>query len=276
MNSVNPKAYNLNIFYLRKIKERNIANRSYLPSIYIVLHKFKTSKMKQIKLLLVLCVTFSIFSCQQEQEGKVIYSETFNQDELEDSPDSDNEFIEKYADYLKSTIEIYKFENADIIAQNSTVKTESNTISQIIEFKFEYSVGKSNYFIKNSLAKHYNLNDIETGWKSGENLFWSEILNENTQKENFTEYKNDKVHSMGDYSEYSELKKGNMVMIILHIKWRKLIIYFHQLIEVEQKDKLIEKINYNFEKIKDTYSVMDQKQIDQLVDVAIDEIEKQD
>jgi hypothetical protein len=232
--------------------------------------------MKQIKLLLVLCVTFSIFSCQQEQEGKVIYSETFNQDELEDSPDSDNEFIEKYADYLKSTIEIYKFENADIIAQNSTVKTESNTISQIIEFKFEYSVGKSNYFIKNSLAKHYNLNDIETGWKSGENLFWSEILNENTQKENFTEYKNDKVHSMGDYSEYSELKKGNMVMIILHIKWRKLIIYFHQLIEVEQKDKLIEKINYNFEKIKDTYSVMDQKQIDQLVDVAIDEIEKQD
>lgn len=238
-------------------------------------HKtFKTMNMKLSKLFLILSLPFLLFSCQEEQESEVIYEESFNIDELEDSPESDDDFIQKYGDYLKNTIDIYDIEDSDVIAKNSVLNSEANDLFQIVEFEFEYSLDNSNYYISNSLAKFHNLDDIETGWDLGESSFWSGLLNENVTQKSFKEFKNKKINSMGDYSEYSELPIGNNVMIILHVKWRKLIIQYNQLIKPEMKNKLIEKIHDNFIKIQDVYSTVDQDKIDQLIDKSIDDIQK--
>jgi hypothetical protein len=64
-------------------------------------------------------------------------------------------------------------------------------------------------------------------------------------------------------------------MIILHIKWRKLIIHYNQLIEPGQKDQFIQKIHDNFGKIKESYNTLDQEKIDQVVDKAINDIKNE-
>jgi hypothetical protein len=232
-------------------------------------------KMTQAKLLIGLFLTFSIFSCVDEQEGEVVYSETFNIDELEDSLESEEDFVQKYSDYLKNTIEIYNLNDSDVIVSNSVLNSESDDLNQTVEFEFDYSSDNSKYYILNNLAKFHNLEDIETGWNLGESSFWSGLFSKNVTKESFTEFRNEKINSIGDYSEYSELPIGNNVMIILHIKWRKLIIHYNQLIEPGQKDQLIQKIHDNFGKIKESYNTLDQEKIDQVVDKAINDIKNE-
>lgn len=232
-------------------------------------------KMTQTKLFLGLFLIFSIFSCQEKQEGEVVYSETYNIDELEDSPEADNDFVKKYGDYLKSTIEIYGLKDSDIIDGYSKMNTESDNLNQTIEFEFEYSSDKSKYYLMNSLAKFHDVKDIEKGWELGETSFWSGLLSEKMQKESFTEFKNSNINSIGDYSEYSELPVGDKVMFILHFKWRKLILHFDQLVELEQKDQLVQEIRNSFEKIKNAYNSIDQEKIDQVVDRALDDIKNE-
>lgn len=231
--------------------------------------------MTQTKLFLGLLLIFSIFSCQEEQEGEVVYSETFNIDEFEDSPEADNDFVQKYGDYLKSTIEIYSIDDSAIIEDYSKMNTESVNLNQTIEFEFEYSADKSKFYVLNSLAKFHDVKDIEKGWELGETSFWSGLLSEKIQKESFTEFKKSNIISIGDYSEYSELPVGDKVMIILHFKWRKLILHFDQLIELEQKDQLVQEIRNSFEKIKKVYNSIDQEKIDQVVDKALGDIKNE-
>lgn len=237
--------------------------------------KMKTYKHTN-KIILGLFLTFSIISCQEQeaQEGEVVYSETFNLDELEDSSESDDDFVLKYGDFLKSTIDVYNIEDSEILNDNSKMNTESNNLNQSIEFEFEYSAGKSRYYIMNNLTKFHDVNDIDKGWELGESSFWSGLLNK-VQKESFTEYKNHKINSIGDYSEYSEVPSGNKIMVIWHIKWRKLILHFDQLVDPEQKSDLLKKIQESFEKIKDAYNIVDQEKIDQVVDKAIDDIKNE-
>lgn len=227
------------------------------------------------KLLLGLCLIFSIFACQDEQEEEVVYSETFNIDELDDSPETDNDFVKKYGDYLQSTIEIYNLEDS-IIDEYSKMNTKSDSLDQTIEFELDYSTDKYKYYILNNFAIFHNINDMKKGWDVGESSFWSGLFSKNVNKEEFTEFKNDKVYSIGEYSEYSELPIGNeIIMVIWHFRWRKLILNFGQIIETEQKSQFFEKIYNNFEKIQEAYSTIDHKKIDRVVDKAIDEIKNE-
>ncbi len=230
-------------------------------------------KMTSNKLFLGICLIFSIFACQEEKGGEVVYSETFNIDELDDSADTDEDFLKKYGDYLKSTIEIYNLEGS-IIDEYSKMNTKSDNLNQTIEFELDYSTGKSKYYVLNNFAKFHDLNDLKKGWDVGESSFWSGLFSKNITKEEFTEFKNEKIYSIGEYSEYSELPIGDKVMVIWHFKWRKLILNFAQIIDSEQKSEFIEKIYDSFEKIKDAYKTVDQEKIDQVVDRALDNIKK--
>lgn len=64
-----------------------------------------------------------------------LFTETFNIDELVDSPDSDDEFIQKYSDFIQSTMEIYDLPDSSIIASYSTLSTESTGLNQSMEFQ---------------------------------------------------------------------------------------------------------------------------------------------
>lgn len=231
-------------------------------------------KMTPNKLFLGLCLIFSIFACQESKEGEVVYSETFNIDELDDFTEADHDFVEKYGDYLKSTVEIYNLGDS-LIDENSKMHAKSNNLNQTIEFELDYSTGKSKYYVLNNLAKFHDLNNTKKGWDLGENSFWSGLFSKNVKKEEFTEFKNNKVYSIGEYSEYSELPIGDKVMIIWHFKWRKLILHFDQLVEPEQKSQFIQKIYDSFEKIKDSYNTVDQEKIDQVVDKALDNMKNE-
>lgn len=228
--------------------------------------------MIRINSTIILFIAILLFSCQENEKDEVVYTETFNIDELIDSPDSDDEFIQKYSDFIQSTMRIYDLPDSAIIESHSTLSTESTGLNQSIEFEFDYSEGTTNYFLLNSLTKFHDLNDMSTGWNLGEDSFWSSLLSDNLKKEQFTEFKNKTIHPIGEYSEYSEVPVGDDIMVIIHIRWRKLIVQYGQLIHPKMKDEFLDKVDEGFKGIKEVYSNVDDKKIDQLVDKSLDKL----
>lgn len=207
------------------------------------------------------CLISSIFSCNEKQKEAEVDSDTFNIEELNNSPAAGEKFLKSYGDYLRSTIEIYNLKDS-IIDTYSKKKSKFDNLNQTVEFEFDYQTNKYKYFVLNNLAKIHDLNDMKIVWNLNEGSFWSGLFSKNISRKEFTEFKNDKIYSIGEYSEYSELPIGKeIIMVIWHFRWKKLIINFRQIIDTEQKDQYIQKNYDNFEKIKKVYNTFNQNKL---------------
>lgn len=202
------------------------------------------------KLLIGILFISALFSCDNDQDGEVIYEETFNINDLtDDTQVADEEFINKYSDFISNTLDLYSFENSRVIQENSSFKSEYKELNQSIEFEFDLSTDSTKYYILNNLSEFNNSEDVEIGWSLGEAAFWSSLLN-HTKKEDFKYYRNQTKYSMGDLSEYSELPIGNLIMLIYHIKWNNFIIQYSQIINLSLKETYMKKIEDNFSQLK--------------------------
>ncbi|MFT5778533.1 MAG: hypothetical protein ACI837_001489 [Crocinitomicaceae bacterium] len=205
------------------------------------------------KLILGICIISSLFSCMEVVEEKIIYTETFDLDDLIESQEADvadDEFIQKFSVYLKNTSELYNFKNPELVDTIFTLNSESVDLYQSMEYEFEFTTNGSEYYILNNLSEFNDIDDIETGWNLGETAYWAEVLSNTVRKDHFTEYRSKSINAIGDYSEYSEVPVGRDLMVMLHIRWGNLIMHYNQIVHPDMKDQLIERIHDNFNKIK--------------------------
>jgi len=203
-----------------------------------------------MRLIFGIIIIFALFSCNENQEEEVIYSETFNiNDQPDDSPEADEAFVNKYSKFVSNTLDFYSFENFVPVEESSSIKSKHTGLYQSIEFEFNLSKDSTKYFISNNLYEFKNLKDIELGWDLGESSFWSGLL-KHTNRKDFEFYRDQNKYSMGDFSEYSELSQGQTALILYHLKWRNLIIQYGQIINLSMKDKYMKIIEENFNNIK--------------------------
>jgi len=193
-------------------------------------------------------------SCLENNKNEVINSNIFNTTDLKDSSYRIELFEKKYTEYLTNTVNFYNLDS-NLINVNSTLISDSNSLSKILNYDFKYEEGSIIYFVGNYLNEFYDTSEINIAWELGENKYYQGLLNKgNLKREDFLEYRNHNIYSCGDYSEYSELDFKNYSMIILHVKYDLLQINYSQIIPKKLKEKIIKKILENVEGIKESYN----------------------
>ncbi len=188
-------------------------------------------------------------SCTEKQE--TVYTKTFNTNDLPESKEADQAFIAKYSQYINTT-ELFDLDpRSKAISEFSSRSSKANGLQKSIEFEFDFkNTPEMYYYTLNTLTEYKDSDDVGLGWDISESAFWAGIMSKSMKKEEFSEYKNSKFHSLGDYSEYSEAPIGEKSLFIFHIKWNNLIIYYSQTLPSTMKDEFVKMVEHNFKEIK--------------------------
>jgi len=153
----------------------------------------------------------------------------------------------RFLDFNVSVQEIYGLKG--------DIKVDSITNDQSLYTKFEYNFeltqGGSNYFVVNSLTQFHNEEDLMKGWEIGEESFYGGIFSEGADTSEFSVFRSTELYKLGDYSEYSELRKpSGEIAVIYHLRVFNTILNYGYVIDPKDKERLMKLLVKKVDKLK--------------------------